>query len=733
MSGALLFANISCWLHMLAHTASQYRYVLCSLAAAIQLLLLVLTLSMLWQFEHMPAYSELKFIADYPQYSLFMAWERLGLQGLVGLSVVYSLLVFSWLNSDADWFVAFHRQRKYWLASLGLLIAGNVLSSANEARSIEMHYVGLVSSYLRGDFDRPAGSDNFHLNRISLPAITVEKSAGGDNTRRPNILFFRMEEVSRDHYGLYTGAEHPTTPFISALKQHSPNSFFTYSQHVSNAGATDTSTTLIYTGLGSHRKGAEFGYYPMLWDYAKAAGYQTFMAVPFHLTWGNLAGKWAANSGQLSLDTVVDAKRSGREIRYDNSITDSDIADITIDWLTRGKSSEPFLAIVNLKLPHGDASGVQTLGYEQLNCPLEPRRLSDYECSIFVLDREMGRIISALEQQGELENTIIIGAPDHGAAQGKHHKGRLYNYYQEVLSIPLFLRIPPQYQFLADRVNRGWRGNVDKTTQNLDILPTIVDLLGIGEHPLISGLVQELDGQSVFAPISEQRWVFSMNSNALRPWKPSGFGITIGNSYKYIYFESEEYLYDLAKDPGEQFNLLEQPQSLAPGLYAEIRRYIRANPAAKELYAYRFPVTVSYDEAFEFTLLGKDMHSIVGTIEEGSTSLVSQQTPGVLSYGPYITLAEGHYEFKTDYTLHSEEALASPSHYALGYTEAGRWIGLTKGVYEPGESMSSSVHVAVTPEYANKHLELVNHYTGEGRFEIARLSIYKVVSETATD
>ena len=111
---------------------------------------------------------------------------------------------------------------------------------------------------------------------------------------------------------------------------------------------------------------------------------------------------------------------------------------------------------------------------------------------------EIGRVVKELEDRGLLDDTVIIIAPDHGADQlNRHGKSRLYNYYQEVLSIPLAMRIPLQFQQRADKANPKWRDNQNRVTQNVDILPTVIDLLGITEVAAIRDLAGGLDGKSL--------------------------------------------------------------------------------------------------------------------------------------------------------------------------------------------------------------------------------------------
>jgi arylsulfatase A-like enzyme len=725
------------WVYRYVHQNKKLRLPIITIAALSQTFMLYCSVVMINEFHHMPSLSEAGFLFSYPQYSFIMALERASFIGVAAFMLCFSVFLLSWLKKDKNWLASFDARKRQWAFSFIVLASLNLFFNSDNSQAMEMHYVQMLSKFVNEKLDGDSKVDVFSLNRLQLPSFEREDV---NSSVKPNILIFRMEEVSRDSYGLYGEDNQRLTPFINNLEKRSPHSFFTFKNHVSNSGATETSTTLMYTGLKSNRLGSEFGHFPMIWDYANSAGYQTFMMIPFHRSWAQLDKKWASTPGRLSLDSFTSAENSGKPVRYDNSVVDSAIAEITIDWLDKRDRSLPFFGIVNIKLPHGNGKGVEELGYDNLGCPTTPARLNNYECAILVLDREMGKIVSELEKQGALDDTIIIGTSDHGADQFKHNKGRIYNYYQEVLAIPFFIRLPEKFQYIADAVNPNWRSNVSKITQNLDLLPTVVDLLEISERPLIQNVLQRLDGVSVFSELDPDRWVFSMNSNALRPWSPSGFAITIGSRYKYIYFEEVEELYDLQKDPDEMDNLLAHTESNLlrenglvvrkdkeiEALYQEIKSYISRNRNAREHYVYSIPKSIDYDQSFKRTILGKDMPANIAEKKEGSQSLFSIDKKGILTHGVGLVLDEGHYEFKVRYSLKMINTQIHSSHYVLGYGENNKWTTLRQEVYPPGDNETLSVFVLIKPEHTDKHIAFASVYGGEGSLEIKQLDVLKL-------
>ena len=69
--------------------------------------------------------------------------------------------------------------------------------------------------------------------------------------------------------------------------------------------------------------------------------------------------------------------------------------------------------------------------------------LAKYYTLITIIDEEIGRVISYLEKEGEMENTIIIYTSDHGDFAGEHgliHKN--FGIYESIHRIPFIVYYP---------------------------------------------------------------------------------------------------------------------------------------------------------------------------------------------------------------------------------------------------------------------------------------------------
>jgi hypothetical protein len=233
--------------------------------------------------------------------------------------------------------------------------------------------------------------------------------------------------------------------------------------------------------------------------------------------------------------------------------------------------------------------------------------------------------------------------------------------------------------------------------------------------------VGNLKGLSYLGGIPDERWILSMNSNSLRPWQPTGFGLRVAGRYKYILFDDIEYLYDLHNDPEEEINLIVDIDKVSDPLYKSIQSYIAKTKNARDEYVKLFPGTLNYERRSVRTFNGKDLSTLTGITKEGSNSLHSTEKGGFLSYGPYIKLSTGAYELKVNYTLRGDDFTSST--YDIGFLEKGKWNVIKSGSHSLGVNETTSIPFAVKSEHQNKSIEFVHKFNGKGSMEIMQLKL----------
>ena len=200
---------------------------------------------------------------------------------------------------------------------------------------------------------------------------------------------------------------------------------------------------------------------------------------------------------------------------------------------------------------------------------LELRQMrATYYGMITQVDDQIGRLIAYLKQTGEYEDTLIVLTCDHGEMGGDHYCWGKEVYFEQSFHIPLIIRDPRR---LADK-GRGTK--VDRFTEAVDILPTILDWLG---RPI----PEQCDGRSLLpflegAPPPDWRREVHYELDFRFSYTSPGFDgeTALGlhpdecyltairdEDYKYVHFVSlPPLLFDMRKDPHEMTNLAGDPQ-----------------------------------------------------------------------------------------------------------------------------------------------------------------------------
>ena len=181
-----------------------------------------------------------------------------------------------------------------------------------------------------------------------------------------------------------------------------------------------------------------------------------------------------------------------------------------------------------------------------------------YYGMVALVDAQVGRILNTLEAQGRANDTIVLLTADHGDMAGSH--GMVWkstnNFYDDIARIPMILRYPAKLQPRRTSI----------AASLVDIAPTIWELLGkqppagIQGRSLAPWLGGEVDGTPPVFGFSERVRPAPDASRHL-PANTKGSFMIRGQGWKLVsYSPNEQYLYDLAHDPGEALNLAADPK-----------------------------------------------------------------------------------------------------------------------------------------------------------------------------
>lgn len=163
-----------------------------------------------------------------------------------------------------------------------------------------------------------------------------------------------------------------------------------------------------------------------------------------------------------------------------------------------------------------------------------------------LVDAQIGRILERLDELGLAEDTLVVFTADHGDMTGSH--GGLFDkgfMLEEAHRVPLILRWPGH--LLAGKT-------LDALVSNMDIFPTILDVLGSPDA--------SLDGQSVLPLIendSPGRAAIYLEFHGIR-YLYSQRALVTRDGLKYVFTPGDrDEVYDLTGDPGELHNLIDDP------------------------------------------------------------------------------------------------------------------------------------------------------------------------------
>lgn len=203
--------------------------------------------------------------------------------------------------------------------------------------------------------------------------------------------------------------------------------------------------------------------------------------------------------------------------------------------------------------------------------PPDDRKTARLKASYYGLmtevDDNLGRLFNYLKASNQWDNTLIVFTSDHGEQIGDHWLIGKLGFFDASYHIPLIVRDPG-----ADKT----RGHVVQDfTENVDIMPTMLDWLGLD-------IPNQCDGRSLIPILrtgitppnwrDAAHWEFDFRDVAEGEQMESELGLTQhqctlnvlrDERYKYVHFTNLPPLFfDLEKDPGELHNLSNDPEYL---------------------------------------------------------------------------------------------------------------------------------------------------------------------------
>jgi arylsulfatase A-like enzyme/Tfp pilus assembly protein PilF len=357
-----------------------------------------------------------------------------------------------------------------------------------------------------------------------------------------NLVVVTLDTTRADRLGAY-GRQNAGTPAFDSLASDG----VLFEHAMTAAPLTLPAHSTIFTGRFPPEHGVRDngGYFlndseTTLAETLKSHGYATGGFIAAYV----LDSKWGINQG---FDTYFDDfDLSKYKVMSMGAIQRpaNEVMDHALPWIEAHRGA-PFFAWIHLYDAHTP--------YEP-PAPFRERFPEDpYQGEISFADSQVGRLVQSLQDQGVMDRTVIVVIGDHGESLGDHgEKSHGFFIYESTTHVPMLIRAPfsaMQHRRVADPV------------RSVDVMPTVLDLLGVPEPPKVT-----IDGRSLTPLMTGATTDMGLEAYAEAVYPLHHFGWSDLRAlrqgrYKLVDAPRPE-LYDLQDDPREERNIYADRKSL---------------------------------------------------------------------------------------------------------------------------------------------------------------------------
>jgi len=436
-------------------------------------------------------------------------------------------------------------------------------------------------------------------NKILLIAVIfmVVLAAGlykvfTSHKQRPNILFIAIDDMN-DWTGFLGGHPQAITPNLDKLAEKGIN--FT-NAHCSAPGCSPSRNALLY-GVEPFHSGLYPFYelkihaqlmeeYISLPRFFKENGYETFGAGKIHHGSKGDPREWTEYFESEPIRKIFQegagyqvgesTKMSFRPtLNADEEHIDHQVASYGVDVLKR-KHEKPFFLAVGIVKPHlpfdcpkrffdalpAHIAPPAILDNDLIDIPAEGnsfRRAGDdrrfrkeeawedirrayLACNSWA-DFNIGRVLDALDESPNAENTIVVVWSDHGYHLGEKMTFRKFTLWEEATRVPFII--------YDGREKKPVSGRICKQPVSLiNIYKTLAEMAGLTAADIV-------DGESLLPQLKNPEQ--SLLQPAIISWGRGNYAVRNQN-WRYIrYYDGSEELYSHEVDPNEWHNMANDP------------------------------------------------------------------------------------------------------------------------------------------------------------------------------
>jgi glucan phosphoethanolaminetransferase (alkaline phosphatase superfamily) len=323
----------------------------------------------------------------------------------------------------------------------------------------------------------------------------------------------------------------------------------------SNDSTTAVSVAVVMTGLPPTASRDDLHRAPMGWEFASAAGWDTAYWTSQDLRFGNsdmFARDFNARLrvAGADLDDRADLDMGGDDER----LTDHVAKNI-------GALREPYFAVVHLANTHSPYFVDEARApFQPSEFTKDPDKSTDffnyYRNAVYRQDAAVARLVEAVRRAPGGERTVIVFTSDHGEAFREHYQlGHTLSVYDEELHVPAWVDAPPGT--LDEAEARSLAALRTTPVFHTDLLPTFLDLMGLGDAPELARYRARFEGVSLLrGAAGRDRVVPLTNCAAVWTCPFRNWGTMQGSrKLEARQWDPVWHCWDLAADPGERRDL----------------------------------------------------------------------------------------------------------------------------------------------------------------------------------
>ncbi len=423
--------------------------------------------------------------------------------------------------------------------------------------------------------------------------------------KAPNIVFILADDLGYADVSCY-GRPDLSTPHIDRIAARGVR----FLQAYANSAVCSATRTALITGRYQYRlrigleeplTGTSVGLppeHPTLPSLLKKAGYSSTLVGKWHLgvlpKFGPLQSGYDHFYGFRggAVDYFSHTNANAKEDLWDDDVLIHRVGYLTgllgdraVEVVNEyAKSGQPFMVGLHFSAPHWpwEAPGDEAES-ERLRKPgsgglidFDAGSQKTYQKMIEEMDRQVGRVVQALDANGLSENTIIIFTSDNGGerfADTWPFTGKKTELLEGGLRIPSLICWPA-------RIPRG--RSTEQVAISMDWMPTLLAAAGTEPDPSFP-----VDGMNLLPTLTQN--TAAISRKLFWRYKANAQRAVRDGDYKFLKILDHTFLFNVVEDPLERANLKERKKDVYQRLVREWHEWNASMlPEVKESFTHSF-------------------------------------------------------------------------------------------------------------------------------------------------